>query len=58
MQELLLEEGYQGAAPIDEEFFRLKISGRHNPDIALDLFPDREEAWRTNFYENKEARYR
>ncbi|KAJ9514640.1 hypothetical protein QJQ45_028354, partial [Haematococcus lacustris] len=36
-QELLVAQGFNAGAPISEEFFRLHISGRHNPEIALDL---------------------
>ncbi|GBG00289.1 hypothetical protein Rsub_12968 [Raphidocelis subcapitata] len=38
-QEILAEAGFNGGAPIDEPFFRSRISGRHNPEIAADLFP-------------------
>ena len=37
---------------------RKNISGRHNPEIAADLFPHWTEERRTQFYEDKEARYR
>lgn len=33
-QEVLVEVGFQGGVPIDEDFFRTHISGRHNPEIA------------------------
>ena len=33
-------------------------SGRHNPEIAADLFPDWPEDKRTAFYEEKEQRFR
>lgn len=26
--------GYNGGTPIDEAFYRARISGRHNPEIA------------------------
>lgn len=38
--------------------YRVHISGRHNPDIAADLFPDWPEERRTKFVDEKEARYR
>eukprot|EP00775_Hariotina_reticulata_P003528 gene3528-3797_t len=57
-QELLVEVGFQDGQPIDEEFYRQHISGRHNPEIAADLFPNWPEARRTAFYEEKEQRFR
>ncbi|KAF5838741.1 HAD-like domain-containing protein [Dunaliella salina] len=57
-QELLVEHGYNGGKPIDEKFYRARISGRHNPEIAADLWPDRPEEWRTWFYQTKEKYYR
>jgi HAD superfamily hydrolase (TIGR01509 family) len=57
-QDMLMEAGFDNGRPIDEQFFRTKISGRHNPLIVEDLFPDWAEDRRTWFYETKEARYR
>eukprot|EP00200_Dunaliella_tertiolecta_P004369 CAMPEP_0202355278 /NCGR_PEP_ID=MMETSP1126-20121109/10244_1 /ASSEMBLY_ACC=CAM_ASM_000457 /TAXON_ID=3047 /ORGANISM="Dunaliella tertiolecta, Strain CCMP1320" /LENGTH=241 /DNA_ID=CAMNT_0048947877 /DNA_START=156 /DNA_END=881 /DNA_ORIENTATION=+ len=57
-QELLIEHGYDGGKPIDEKFYRARISGRHNPEIAADLFPERPEEWRTWFYQTKEKCFR
>ncbi|KAG2494256.1 hypothetical protein HYH03_007611 [Edaphochlamys debaryana] len=57
-QEILQEVGYNGGQPIDEAFFRKHISGRHNPEIAADLFPEWPEERRTAFYMDKEERYR
>ncbi|GLC35885.1 hypothetical protein PLESTF_001236300 [Pleodorina starrii] len=57
-QEVLCELGFNGGQPIDEHFFRTRISGRHNPAISADLFPDWEEDRRTAFSEDKEERYR
>ncbi len=37
---------------------RAHISGRHNPEIAADLFPDWPEDRRTQFYMDKEERFR
>jgi hypothetical protein len=33
-------------------------SGRHNPEIAAELFPEWPEDKRTAFYEEKEQRFR
>lgn len=44
--------------PIDDAFYRHHISGRHNPEIAADLFPDWPEDRRTAFYMEKEQRFR
>lgn len=57
-QELLQEVNFQDGVPIDEEFFRQRISGRHNPEIARDLFPQWTEERRREFYEAKESRFR
>jgi hypothetical protein len=57
-QKILVEVGFQGGAPITEAFFRSHISGRHNPEIAADLFPDWPEDKRVAFYEDKEQRFR
>eukprot|EP00955_Chlamydomonas_euryale_P027695 292322-Chlamydomonas_euryale.AAC.10 len=57
-QELLAEAGFNGGDPIDEEYFRVNISGRHNPEIAADLFPSWTEAQQTAFSEAKEQRFR
>ncbi len=57
-QQILQEYDFQGGAPIDKEFFRLHISGRHNPEIARDLWPGWAEPERVAFYEDKEARFR
>ncbi|PON34063.1 HAD hydrolase, subfamily IA [Parasponia andersonii] len=39
-RELLLEIGYNGGVPIDEDFFIENIAGKHNDDIARAIFPD------------------
>lgn len=57
-QEILVELGYNSGSPIDEAFFRAHIAGRHNPEIAADLFPDWPEERRTAFYMDKEERFR
>ncbi|KAF4362587.1 hypothetical protein F8388_011414 [Cannabis sativa] len=38
--EILLEIGYNGGVPIDDEFFIKNIAGKHNHDIARAIFPD------------------
>lgn len=57
-QEILVEEGFNAGAPIDEQFFRERISGRHNPQIALDLFPSWTIEQHQRFSEDKEQRFR
>ena len=56
--EILLELGFNGGVPIDEAFYNRTISGRHNPDITRDLFPDWPEDRRERFANDKEARFR
>ncbi len=57
-QEILSEAGFDGGRPIDEPFFRSRISGRHNPEIAADLFPDWTVEKHVEFYTDKEQRFR
>eukprot|EP00879_Flechtneria_rotunda_P016935 GHRR01017730.1.p1 GENE.GHRR01017730.1~~GHRR01017730.1.p1 ORF type:complete len:154 (+),score=45.06 GHRR01017730.1:2567-3028(+) len=57
-QQMLQEVGFQNGVVIDETFYRAHISGRHNPEIAADLFPDWPEEKRVAFYEEKEQRFR
>jgi HAD superfamily hydrolase (TIGR01509 family) len=57
-QEALVARNFNGGAPIDEIFYRTRISGRHNPEIARDLLPHFPEAEQVEFYEWKEARFR
>jgi hypothetical protein len=57
-QELLLEAGHNGGVAISRAFFDARISGRHNPDIAADLFPAFDAAERAAFSERKEAYFR
>eukprot|EP00897_Mesotaenium_endlicherianum_P007451 jgi/Mesen1/6734/ME000344S06009 len=57
-REMLKDVGFQGGVPIDEAFFREHISGKHNPDIGADLFPDWSEEERTKFTDEKEAHFR
>ncbi|KAF5460275.1 hypothetical protein F2P56_020156 [Juglans regia] len=39
-REMLQEIGFNGGVPITEEFYMENISGKHNDDIAVLLFPD------------------
>lgn len=57
-QEILSEVGFNGGQPIDEAFFRARISGRHNPEIAADLFPEWSVERHVAFYTDKEQRFR
>ncbi|KIZ05035.1 hypothetical protein MNEG_2922 [Monoraphidium neglectum] len=57
-QEILSEVGFDGGRPIDEAFFRARISGRHNPEIAADLFPAWSVEQHMVFYTDKEQRFR
>ncbi|GAA0147801.1 phosphatase [Lithospermum erythrorhizon] len=56
-QEMLLEIGYNGGVPIDEEFFVKNIAGKHNEDIATALFPD-DHARGVQFCDDKEVMFR
>ncbi|XP_042506184.1 haloacid dehalogenase-like hydrolase domain-containing protein Sgpp [Macadamia integrifolia] len=57
-RELLLEIGYNGGVPIDEEFFVKNISGKHNPDICRAIFPDWDMEKGLKFMDDKEALFR
>ncbi len=57
-QELLQEQGFNGGAPISEQFFKERISGRHNPDIFAELFPRMSAAQHDALTDDKEARFR
>lgn len=56
-REMLLEIGFNGGVPIDEEFFIKNIAGKHNDDIARALFPDDFERG-LKFTDEKEAYFR
>lgn len=56
-REMLQEIGFNGGNPITEEFFIATVAGKHNDDIALDLFPDDRERG-LKFVEDKEAMFR
>ena len=49
--------GFNGGAPITEEFFIETIAGKHNDDIALALFPNDLERG-LKFVDDKEAMFR
>lgn len=53
-----MEVGFNGGQPIDMKFFMERISGRSNPIIAKNLFPDWTEEQHRVFYTDKEERYR
>ncbi|KAI8463822.1 MAG: HAD-like domain-containing protein [Monoraphidium minutum] len=57
-QEILVEVGFDGGRPISEDFFRSRISGHHNPEIAADLFPEWSVEQHVAFYTDKEQRFR
>ncbi|MED6167725.1 hypothetical protein PIB30_005346 [Stylosanthes scabra] len=56
-REMLQEIGYNGGTPITEEFYSENISGTHDEDCALFLFPDDPERG-LKFVEDKEAMFR
>ncbi|KAI4371481.1 hypothetical protein MLD38_019711 [Melastoma candidum] len=56
-REMLLEIGFNGGKPIDEDFFIRNIGGRHNDDIAAVLFPD-DIPRGLKLTEDKEAMFR
>lgn len=57
-QDILVEVGYNNGVPIDWDFFNAHISGRHNPEICAELFPDWTEERQRWIYETKEERFR
>lgn len=57
-RKILLEHGFNDNQPISLEFFRQHISGRHNPDIAADLFPHWDAAQGAAFSHTKEDMFR
>ncbi|KAG4987661.1 hypothetical protein JHK82_030023 [Glycine max] len=57
LREMLQELGFNGGAPITEEFFVETFSGKHSDDTALVVFPgDLERGLK--FVEDKEAMFR
>ncbi|XP_043715337.1 haloacid dehalogenase-like hydrolase domain-containing protein Sgpp [Telopea speciosissima] len=57
-RELLLEIGYNGGVPIDEDFYVKNIAGMHNPDLCPILLPDWEFEKALKFMDDKEAMFR
>lgn len=49
--------GFNGGVPITEEFFVENIAGKHNDDIAVQLFPD-DIPRGLKFVDDKEAMFR
>ena len=56
VHELVCE--FSGGEAISREFFNSRIAGRHNPDIAKELFPQSSEEDLTAFSNRKEALFR
>lgn len=54
---MLLEIGYNGGVPVDEEWFVKTISGKHNDDLVSVLFPNDHERG-VKFLDDKEALFR
>ena len=50
--------GFADHEPITREFFNANIAGRHNPDIAADLFPAWSVEQHVAFSDEKEAYFR
>jgi len=57
-RDMLQQRGFNGGTPISEDFYNQHISGRHNPLIFADLFPELPESEREVLIEMKEARFR
>ncbi|KMS97495.1 hypothetical protein BVRB_5g126610 [Beta vulgaris subsp. vulgaris] len=56
-RDMLLEIGFNGGVPVDEDFFIKNIAGKHNDDIARALFPDDYERG-LKLTDEKEAYFR
>ncbi|XP_012075559.1 haloacid dehalogenase-like hydrolase domain-containing protein Sgpp [Jatropha curcas] len=56
-REMLQEINFNGGVPITEKFFAEKLSGKHNEDMALVLFPDDIQGG-MKFLADKEAMFR
>lgn len=50
--------GYNGGIPITEDFFSSFISGRHNSEIGVFLFPDWDQQRRDQWLDDKETYFR
>ncbi|CAM8991061.1 unnamed protein product [Rhodiola kirilowii] len=57
-QELLLEVGYNGGVPIDEEFYVRDVCGKHNDLLGQFLFPQWDARKSTQFLANKEELFK
>lgn len=57
-REMLQEIGFNGGAPITEEFFIERISGKHNEQLCEVLFPDWDFPRAIKFMDDKEAFFR
>ena len=53
-----IAQGFNDGAPIDREFFDEHISGGHNILLSKFLWPDRDQAFRDKFSDEKEALFR
>lgn len=56
-REMLPQIGFNNGVPIDEEYFIKNIAGKHNPAIAVLLYPD-DIPRGIKFMEDKEAMFR
>ncbi|PPR96559.1 hypothetical protein GOBAR_AA24112 [Gossypium barbadense] len=56
-REMLPQIGFNNGVPIDEEYFIKNIAGKHNPAIAVLLYPD-DILRGIKFMEDKEAMFR
>ncbi|KAG0564096.1 hypothetical protein KC19_8G082300 [Ceratodon purpureus] len=50
--------GYNDGIPITEDFFSAFISGKHNSEIGVFLFPDWDQQRRDQWLDDKEALFR
>uniref|UniRef100_M1A523 Haloacid dehalogenase-like hydrolase domain-containing protein Sgpp n=1 Tax=Solanum tuberosum TaxID=4113 RepID=M1A523_SOLTU len=57
-REMLQEIGFNGGAPISEEFFIKNISGMHNDELCHVLFPDWDFKRAIKFMDDKEDMFR
>ena len=56
-QDMLMEAGFDNGRPIDEHFFRTRISGRHTPVILKELFPSWSEEQCATWEADNEKRF-
>ncbi|XP_024401807.1 haloacid dehalogenase-like hydrolase domain-containing protein Sgpp [Physcomitrium patens] len=57
-RDMLVELEYNNGIPISEEFFSAFISGKHNSEIGVLLFPDWDQQRRDRWLDDKEAYFR